>query len=1344
MRKTAFFLMCVIGFSGACGFELRAETVSSDTIWCRQKSPIHLTESVVVASNAVLRIESGVTIQASSNASLIVSGSLIAEGTEAEPILFSRDEAAESWPGIAFIGARFFDRVSCTGVLNHCRIEYAAAPEWPLYTFDAGVAARYAYLSVSNCLFEVIEGTVVRAEDSILHVADSRFDQCGEGINAVRCDARITGNRLSHIRNGADAIDVDMDWSGIEWKPARVESNVVDCCSGDGIDLGSSAATVRWNQIRNCADKGISIGEGSNGRIENNEVLNCRIGIAVKDSSAPLLVSNTVTSCEIGISAYEKEPGMGGARGLVLGGVVRACGQDIVCDDLSLLEVRDFSIESGTFTNSAPSVVINEIMYCPASKEDADEFIELYNYGATAVSLDGWQLVDEVRFDFPAGTVLLPNAYLVIAANPDSFVGALGPWEGSLDDDMAAVRLVDSGQLGLDSVEYKTFGGWPAVAAGSGPSLELLQAEVDNNDPENWAGSAESGGTPGAPNSRTPCEMPGTLPAPKVVINEIMYHPVSDNDGEEYIELYNASGENLNLSGWEFTDGFSYCFPRGSTLAAGDYLVVANDPAAVSATYNLTGVFGPFADGKLSNRGERVELRDAWSNLVDAVEYQDSGAWPCAADGEGAALELLDPSLDNNDPAFWVAGEGSPGSVNNVTSSCAAAIRSAAHFPVTPEPTEIVTVRARVAGAADVRLYWKRDQDHVFNTLSMTNGGSGVYCAEIPPQAHRTLVEYYIEAEDAHGETVAFPFGAPLFHLSETDHDVPYTLRYVSLNSAPELRVPTFRILMPSETREELESNLYSDQLLPVTMIYMDEVFPFARLRYRGGTKRLWDIKSYRIDLSQDHPFAGESKLDMNGKRPGPEWLATEYGRQRGLAVPIQRNIRLHINYSDQGPYLLTERIGKEYLERNFPGVDRGEWYESWGEDAADYPAAVSNALTAILEASADAPESIANAMDPDQWIRWLVCTEVLGDSETLLAPLSGNHACYVMPATQRLLLEPLDLDITWRAPQNVAMDLHMNPGTWDLGMEALNAFMRIPYYQRNYYQALVDELDRHFTPEQLTEPINQYFSIVGSYAIFESDAGQALNYLSLRRTNLEAQVCALAQNTSAFCPEICAPHSETVFWWPYADGWLSGKVLPGTAAVWINGSTNGVTLCAETGSWMYEAELPEGDTQIALSAQPLRNRAYSTATQTITVRYDSGDDDGDSLPNSWERFYGLDPEDGNPDSAHGANGDPDGDGITNAEEYETHTAPVSGVQFIYPTITDFGVPLQPEVFLSWSAFSGAVYRVQTTDHLAALRWKNVGEAITAESSFASVEIQTEPAGTNRFYRVILTEWPTE
>jgi len=55
----------------------------------------------------------------------------------------------------------------------------------------------------------------------------------------------------------------------------------------------------------------------------------------------------------------------------------------------------------------AGDVIVNEIMYHPASTNVLEEWFELYNAGSTAVNLSGWQITKGVAFTFPTNTVLV-------------------------------------------------------------------------------------------------------------------------------------------------------------------------------------------------------------------------------------------------------------------------------------------------------------------------------------------------------------------------------------------------------------------------------------------------------------------------------------------------------------------------------------------------------------------------------------------------------------------------------------------------------------------------------------------------------------------------------------------------------------------------------------------------------------------------------------------------------------------------------------------------------------------------------------------------------------------------
>jgi len=165
-----------------------------------------------------------------------------------------------------------------------------------------------------------------------------------------------------------------------------------------------------------------------------------------------------------------------------------------------------------------------------------------------------------------------------------------------------------------------------------------------------------------------------------IVINEIMYHPVSSD--AEYIELLNITGSSVTLydyatsSPWSITDGIDYLFPDPAiSLGAGQYLILAKDLALFNTTH--PGVtcqkFEWTSDTKLSNGGERLELGmpgdedDIGGRLyirIDRVNYDDEGLWPTAPDGFGPGLSRIDSTLYGNDPNNWQSAAASPGLAN--------------------------------------------------------------------------------------------------------------------------------------------------------------------------------------------------------------------------------------------------------------------------------------------------------------------------------------------------------------------------------------------------------------------------------------------------------------------------------------------------------------------------------------------------------------------------------------------------------------------------------------------------------------------------------------------------------
>ncbi|GIT04707.1 MAG: hypothetical protein CM1200mP29_01180 [Verrucomicrobiota bacterium] len=139
----------------------------------------------------------------------------------------------------------------------------------------------------------------------------------------------------------------------------------------------------------------------------------------------------------------------------------------------------------------------------------------------------------------------------------------------------------------------------------------------------------------------------------EVVINEIHYDADPKTDAIEFVELHNAGGKNIDLSGWCFSNGIKYTFPANTSLESGGYLVLAENPAELRRKFKLSAsvVFGPYIN-RLSN-GEVLTLRDVADQSVDRVDYRSGFPWPTAASGAGSSMELIHPSLDNDLGGSW-------------------------------------------------------------------------------------------------------------------------------------------------------------------------------------------------------------------------------------------------------------------------------------------------------------------------------------------------------------------------------------------------------------------------------------------------------------------------------------------------------------------------------------------------------------------------------------------------------------------------------------------------------------------------------------------------------------------
>jgi hypothetical protein len=200
---------------------------------------------------------------------------------------------------------------------------------------------------------------------------------------------------------------------------------------------------------------------------------------------------------------------------------------------------------------AAPAgVVINEILYHAPDDLDNLQFIELHNTGPTAVDLSGWKLTKAVTFQFPQGTTIEPDGYVVVCKDPKLLkkhygMEALGPFSSTLSHNGDTIHLADAKGKRADSAKYKPQAPWPLAADGYSSSLERICPTAAGDIPENWApspmptGPPKPGGTPGKKNAN----YAGKLPP---VVANVKFTPEHAAPHQEIaVEAAIRSGETL-------------------------------------------------------------------------------------------------------------------------------------------------------------------------------------------------------------------------------------------------------------------------------------------------------------------------------------------------------------------------------------------------------------------------------------------------------------------------------------------------------------------------------------------------------------------------------------------------------------------------------------------------------------------------------------------------------------------------------------------------------------------------------------------------------------------------------
>ena len=243
-------------------------------------------------------------------------------------------------------------------------------------------------------------------------------------------------------------------------------------------------------------------------------------------------------------------------------------------------------------------LVINEIHYNPPEAgTDVNEFIEIYNAGASAVDMTGYSL-GGVSFTFPSFT-LNAGEYVVLAVNALEFENTHGfapdfVFGGALLNTGETVTLFDASAATVDAVTYGNSAPWPSGPNGNGPSLELLNPAFDNSQAVNWGASTVTNGTPKAQNSvfatnQVPA-ISNTAHSPAIpgpADNVTVSADITDGDGTiTAATLYYDTGSGFTTVAMTNTAGDTYegTIPNQADLTVVRYYIEATDDQAATVT----------------------------------------------------------------------------------------------------------------------------------------------------------------------------------------------------------------------------------------------------------------------------------------------------------------------------------------------------------------------------------------------------------------------------------------------------------------------------------------------------------------------------------------------------------------------------------------------------------------------------------------------------------------------------------------------------------------------------------------------------------------------------------------
>jgi hypothetical protein len=568
---------------------------------------------------------------------------------------------------------------------------------------------------------------------------------------------------------------------------------------------------------------------------------------------------------------------------------------------------------------------------------------------------------------------------------------------------------------------------------------------------------------------------------------------------------------------------------------------------------------------------------------------------------------------------------GSPGQQNSMfAANRGPSITEVRHSPILPQPSESVTVTARVAdvdGLNSVELFYGVDGTGAFTPRTMSEAGgpgSGVYTAQIPGRSSGTLMAFFIRAIDGNGAGNAYP-------TEPADQQCLYFVGTEKLSN-----FPVYRVLIPSATAQELNSRpRMSNHLLPCSFIYDDtEVYYNCGLRFRGspfirGTANpVYSKRALRIRFSPDNPFHERREMNLDTMEPGrnpplqSERVAYWICRKIGIPWSDTRFVRVLANQTDHGLYGDVQKVDQDYLSFWFPGDDDGylykidDWFEFtdsgsfsnrnadlrwWGEDKELYrwnyrPRSrdeednlepIIDLMRAANTSSDKYVQAMSNIMDVEEVLKEIAVRHIVGDWDSWGYNRGKNNLIYQRPSDGRFVLIPWDIDFVLGSGHGP---------TSSLTSTGLQGFSTLFSRFGGLYQNIVQEIARGpLTPGAADGYMDRTYELLAQEGISVQSPEGIKSYLAARREFILGPPVAITTNGGM---PLVTTDPDVV---------LTGSAPYDAASMTLNGFPAQPVWTTST-SWSLPGVISMGVNDLTVEVFDSQGRSLGSDSITITV----------------------------------------------------------------------------------------------------------------------------------------------